>query len=479
MAAAQQHIVRKFSLELETADNGDQYKLQRRCTDMAKEKMVPVLDEILTAYFPGDAVTRINKIEIDLGDVDANKLEETFVKEFIKQLKQRIKNFAAPTIISEPVPAQLITKAQSLLEQFFYFLRTGTFPLTAKAVKAKEWEQSIISAVDEQEYFFREHFQQLIQRQPVAAERLAAQFDIDFVTAILNRAGYANEYLVLELLGKLASKITARHQQTKRKLLLAALIQMLCDPLTKDRESLLLNFKERFAGTATADAEDLQTVEAWKQYISAFNKKSFSEKQTAPVKKAHVQASDNTKEKQKDAERKKAESVNTSDGVFIDNAGLVILHPFLETLFKAVGFTENKSFIDGASRYRAVHLLQYMVSNEEGTPEYLMPLNKVLCGVPAEDHVERFIVLNENEKQEAQRLLQTVINYWSALKHTSVEGLQEAFLRRRGKLSFNKTDAYWKLQTEKSAIDILLDKLPWGYSYIQLPWMQHRLITEW
>ncbi|HEV2830338.1 MAG TPA: contractile injection system tape measure protein, partial [Hanamia sp.] len=63
--------------------------------------------------------------------------------------------------------------------------------------------------------------------------------------------------------------------------------------------------------------------------------------------------------------------------------------------------------------------------------------------------------------------------------NTPSQGLQETFLQRNGKLIFNETDGYWKLVVERKAVDILLDRIPWGFSYVQLPWMKYALITEW
>jgi hypothetical protein len=138
-----------------------------------------------------------------------------------------------------------------------------------------------------------------------------------------------------------------------------------------------------------------------------------------------------------------------------------------------------ENFKDNLSKQKAVHLLQYLVNGQQQQPEYMMPLNKILCGLSDEEHIDRFIKLEEAEINEANELLQAVITHWAALKNTSPQGLQETFLQRNGKLSFNETDGYWKLQVERKAVDILLDKIPWGFSYIQLPWMKYALVTEW
>ena len=84
----------------------------------------------------------------------------------------------------------------------------------------------------------------------------------------------------------------------------------------------------------------------------------------------------------------------------------------------------------------------------------------------------------EEALTEADNLLQTVINYWDALKNTSPDGLREGFLQRDGKLI--RIDGQgWKLQVEQMAIDVLMTRLPWGVSMVKLPWMDELLTVEW
>ena len=79
--------------------------------------------------------------------------------------------------------------------------------------------------------------------------------------------------------------------------------------------------------------------------------------------------------------------------------------------------------------------------------------------------------------KEADEMLQSLIEYWSVLKNTSVDGLRESFLKRSGKLSLKNKQ--WLLQIEQRSYDMLLQQLPWSISMIKLPWMANLLVTEW
>jgi hypothetical protein len=75
-------------------------------------------------------------------------------------------------------------------------------------------------------------------------------------------------------------------------------------------------------------------------------------------------------------------------------------------------------------------------------------------------------------------MLEAVIFYWDILQDTSIEGLQNSFLQRKGKISV-RDDGDWLLQVEQAGYDLLLGHLPWTYSIIKLPTMSKTLWVEW
>ena len=161
----------------------------------------------------------------------------------------------------------------------------------------------------------------------------------------------------------------------------------------------------------------------------------------------------------------------------VENAGLVLLWPYLSKFLGQFDLLKDNTFINDAAVSRAIHLLQYLVTGAEETPEYLLPLNKVLCGWDMDKPVRKKMDLSDPEKAEAEKLLNMVISHWKALKKTSIAGLRSSFLQRNGILT--ETDAHWQLQVERKAYDLLLEHLPWGISMIKLSWMEKMLLVEW
>jgi hypothetical protein len=107
---------------------------------------------------------------------------------------------------------------------------------------------------------------------------------------------------------------------------------------------------------------------------------------------------------------------------YVRNAGTVLLHAFLPQFFKTLELLDGKNFRDEWSQHKAVHLLQYLAARETGLPEYELLLPKLLCGVPFAIPIERDIVLEPNETDEAENLLESVIRHWNALGATKPDG---------------------------------------------------------
>ena len=87
-----QHTIKKFSLELQTQSVEQSYALHKRCNKLVKEDLIVKLDKILSAQFSDDEIVRVNKIEIDLGNISNNDLEQEFIEKCIAGFTEKIKS---------------------------------------------------------------------------------------------------------------------------------------------------------------------------------------------------------------------------------------------------------------------------------------------------------------------------------------------------------------------------------------------------
>ena len=169
------------------------------------------------------------------------------------------------------------------------------------------------------------------------------------------------------------------------------------------------------------------------------------------------------------------EQLDVKDGIYLDSAGLVLLHPFLPQFFEALDIAADDKILQPD---RALCLLHFLATGQSVAPEYALILPKILCDVPLEMPVEADVELTESEREEAIVLLDTVIRYWDALHNTSVDGLRGTFLVHPGKVSLRE-DGDWLLQVESKSLTSCSDPLPWGIGMIKLPWMQTMLWVDW
>ena len=165
------------------------------------------------------------------------------------------------------------------------------------------------------------------------------------------------------------------------------------------------------------------------------------------------------------------------DPIFIKNAGLIILSPYLGLLFQKCGLTDSEGFIDEESKFKAVHLLEYAATGNTGKEEHELVINKLLCGMDVTEPVERNVTLTDGDKETVNGLLSAITQQWTPLKGTSIDGLRTSFLQRDGKLEEEEEQYFLKI--EQKAFDMLLDQIPWNISQIKLSWMEKILLIEW
>ncbi len=166
-----------------------------------------------------------------------------------------------------------------------------------------------------------------------------------------------------------------------------------------------------------------------------------------------------------------------SGPIYVRNAGQVLLAPYIPMLFERLGLTKAGGFIDHAAALRAVHALQYMVDGEGAAPEYMMVLNKLICGIETVDLVTRTAATTDQEKALIDGLLTAAIENWKRVGNTSVTGLRDTFLKREGRLL--RKEGGWQLLVESRSYDMLLDQLPWSYSTIKYGWMKEPIHVDW
>ena len=161
------------------------------------------------------------------------------------------------------------------------------------------------------------------------------------------------------------------------------------------------------------------------------------------------------------------------------DSGLVLLSPYLPALFERTGCIEKNAFISDESRKKAIAVLKYAAFGTYKEPPNKAAIINLLCGLPVTPvfYVDELPKISDSEKELVDSLLKAVIANWKAVGQMSPDGLRGSYFVRSGKIE--TAGGANVLTVEKKTFDILLDKLPWGYTIVKHPWMPKILNVKW
>jgi hypothetical protein len=166
-----------------------------------------------------------------------------------------------------------------------------------------------------------------------------------------------------------------------------------------------------------------------------------------------------------------------SDDAYVENAGIVVLWPFLGHLFERLGLLADTKLRDRRALHRAAGLLQHLATGGLEPAEHQLPLIRVLCGMETTEVFDFGPPITEAEAEECTNLLRSAIASAPILNEMSIEGFRGSFLIRKG--AIGARDDTWLLRVERATHDVVLDRCPWGMSWVKLPWMEAPLCVEW
>lgn len=171
--------------------------------------------------------------------------------------------------------------------------------------------------------------------------------------------------------------------------------------------------------------------------------------------------------------------MNTTPEVnlYVQNAGLVLAQGFFPVLFQHLGLINNQQFADEQARLTAVRCLQFVATGLSHTDELLLPLNKVLCGLPLTTPVPKGIPITDKQTTLVETLIKAIIGQWQKIGNCTIEGFRISWLQREGVLV--EQEERWELTVEIRAYDLLLQQLPFSFSVIKYPWMDKPLHVTW
>ncbi len=161
--------------------------------------------------------------------------------------------------------------------------------------------------------------------------------------------------------------------------------------------------------------------------------------------------------------------------LLVENAGLIIIHPFLKHFFSGIGLLNEENKL--TDKVLAAHALHYVATGREQDFEQAMSFEKYLVGIDPFESIPREIALSDAIKNEAENLLNAVRANWKPLQSSSITALRETFIQRPGKLINESPNP--RLVVERKTVDVLMNQLSWTISIVRLPWLDELIFVEW
>lgn len=493
MTRPSRHRIQRQIVELAIGTTAQGPVVHRKLARPFWDRAVPELEQVFDRAAGPDELLRLDRLELDLGRIGGGDWPAEFRRKLVAELTRSLAQFTAVSEAGEDGRSD--RRPAEAWRQFLFFLAHGRLPWWATAA-AERWNDVLSKGSDADWNALRE----TVLSDPRARSRLVYSVDDELLErAIASWSGVVNAARVLEQLTPKRLGADARRQwrrgfwmmvldwvatggfrsprggpQLVRDLM--TLRHMYDSPGGQPR--LFKPDDGREHGDRSRTVEDGDLPEPWRGWC-------LSQGDAAPFEQAVTERRTDTGELKGRAPAvspprggapEQTRRAVEEEAIYLAGAGAILVHPFVEQLFRERGLLEGRSFRGLEARDRAVHLIGFVTFGRVDVAEYELVLAKVLCGVALEEPLEP-VQLEDDDVAACDALLRAVLEHWTALRSSSPEWLREQFFLREGKLE--NVDFGHRLTIERRAQDVLLARLPWGCGVVGLPWLTGRIFVRW
>ena len=492
------HRVQRQVIDLSIGAGAEAPAVQAQLARPFWDRAVPELEEVFDRAAGPSQRLRLDRLEIDLGRIEGVDWTTEFRRKLVAELARTLADVsAAPEARHGNAPRDRASAAP--WEPFLFFLVHGRLPWWSAAPRER-WTEAI---VDDSDTAGWHALQETLAKDRSACVRLIHAVTDEFLDRAVRRwSGLPHSARVFDQLTPAPLRGDARHRW-RRAFWMSVLdwgsagaSPALRSGPTLLRDLLVLrhthhpNAEQRapFQGPSSdaptaglrprfAPTEELPGPwREWQQALADADtiEPGAAERPADPDR--PIGDAPHQHRPREGAARDRGRPVVDEDAIYLGGAGAVLLHPFLEPLFRERGLLAGRTFRDDDARKRAVHLLSLLTFGRVDVAEYELLLPKLLCGVRFDEPLEP-VSLEDDEIAACDALLRAVLEHWTALRSSSPEWLRQQFFLRDAKLE--PVDGGYRLTIERRAQDVLLGRLPWGLGAIALPWLGERIFVRW
>lgn len=519
-------VIQKLFLEVDSNDVTINHHRADEVMQVIKTEVLPQLEEVLESLFEQTGLRlQIDRLDLDLGSCNEQNLTQIIGEELRKQLPSAIKQQLDIAKVQEQNEdrAQASGEANStqstspqgrLVDITLHFLQTGYLPWWSGAKEnlasiLKSWDEEFASESGAGKI---EHLLHIASLQSKVRKRLLLQFKMPFILKALSasqkhqsKVAFLQEAHETFELHKKVKAAKGKHFEiplllenkwlesafeevlnnaTNKKIKPTEWLVNLIRAVVPNHTSIITEIKNVLdSSTASAIPELFAHVEhAIPNVWEALEKPVSESPKRKSEQKDQQQKLHPTKDNFADEVLENVFAPNqrqNDDSIYINNAGLVLLHPFLPHFLKSLGLTENHQFIDEEARLKAIYILHFVATGELTATEDQLYFEKFLCAWPEEEPLPSYAIENKDELDtEVDRLWDAIRSRWKAMKSSQFDALRVNFLHRNGKLEQDHA-GHWTLTVEPDGRDILLQTIDWSVYLLRLPWMAEVVYVEW
>ncbi len=477
-----QHIIKKQILELSIASQLDAFQVQQQISEHFWNHLVEALEKQFDSISTSDEVIIIDRLEIDLGMVLANEINKlAWNGKFLAKIKEPIEEILSRSNSSIGNEISKQSRTKGVFEQWLFYMKKGFLAWNTLQIN-EEWFEQVLEVLANDKASLTE-LKVEIKQNKVVLSRIVEQHSKDFLIKLIELLSTNKQTDLPRIISEI--KTIIQFSYNKKQIIIndnSLLINQLW-------EKALLFYAENTSSRSLEDlaSELLENIkndifidEKIAQYPVKLLLPVLDKIQTKAIKKNEQEEKKKDVKKPNNTENSIAnikKSIAEEEGVFAQYTGLVLVHPFLSFLFSRLGFLEGRHFKNIQAQQKALYLLHYIATKKTVAEEHELLIPKILCGYAYNIPVPKKATISKKQKQEADTMLEALIAQWQILKNTSPDGLREGFLRRNGKVSTQNNEI--NITVETTAIDVLLDHLPWNLSMIKLPWLDEFIHVSW
>ena len=497
------HIIEKVFLEVETSNIKTANSIKDNINAFLMDELFPKLEQLFDEYNLSDTIVRFDELNINISSEEPDNLDG-IKYDFESQIREKLEkyfNYEASEVKSELLNSEPIKsgiKKTSITNNsesiFLFFLENGYLPWHGKEenitefTKTKNWAKSLTK----KDFLFK--LKQVLIYEEMVINRFIVQFSDEIILLFLEEVNAEIAENKKDLF-----KVCRVLKYNFRVLFFKFLVQISLSYKDKSWLPVLKNLFfhiseneksfDQIAGFVFLD-ELIKVIQKVvpEKVIMDFAHSIFENKQierqieeiipeSKQTTKQEVELASILKECESLIKQKQSFFEEDITEIAVRNAGLILLHPFINSFFKSLEFIDSKGSVKKEKWDVAVQSLHYLATGNELFFEANLILEKFLCGIPLKMPFQKESLLTDAIREEAGSLLNAAIKNWPALKNTSPGGLRQMFIHRDGKLI--QKEKGFKLIVERKVQDVLLEKLNWNILIVKLPWKKEMLFVEW